>query len=88
MNEYAVYHQPESRFAYALDPNTLSITLRVAASDKLDSVEILYNTKYDFTRERFTVPMHVSACDGKFSYYRAVVRLTAVRFASVFSVTE
>ena len=47
MNKYAIYHQPESRYAYALSTNELLITLRVASNDVFDSVEILYNNKYD-----------------------------------------
>ncbi len=88
MNKYAVYHQPESRFAYAADPHTLVITLRMAASDKPERVEILYNNKYDFTHERFSVPMRAAACDGVFSYYRVRIALSDVRFAYVFKITE
>lgn len=88
MNKYAVYHQPESRFAYALSANTLSITLRVSSNDKLDRVEILYNNKYDFTKEYFILPMTKYASDGTYSYYRIDIMLSDVRFAYIFRIIE
>ena len=42
MNEYAIYHRPESEYAYALDENTLRIILRVAAGENFSRAELLY----------------------------------------------
>lgn len=46
MNEYAIYHRPESEYAYALDDRTLRIILRVAENERRElTVELLYNNK-------------------------------------------
>ena len=88
MNKYAIYHQPESRFAYALSANKLLITLRVAANDVFDSIEILYNNKYDFTKKYNVQLMKRELCDGTFAYYRINIELSDVRFAYIFRITE
>lgn len=88
MNEYAIYHRPESEYAYALDDCTLRIVLRVAENERLSSVELLYNNKYDFTKRRNAVAMKLCASDGVFAYYGADVTLTDVRFAYIFKLTD
>ena len=88
MNKYAVFHKPESNFAYAVSRDRLAVTLRVAANDKLDKVEILYNNKYDFTKKRSTASMARYAEDGIFAYYRAEITLPDARFAYIFKIYE
>ncbi|MDE7158900.1 MAG: alpha amylase N-terminal ig-like domain-containing protein, partial [Clostridiales bacterium] len=88
MNRYAIFHKPESNFAYAVADNTLKIVLRVAADDKLDKVELLYNNKYDFTKKRYTCPMRRYVTDGIFGYYSAEITLPDARFAYIFQITE
>ncbi|MDE6373006.1 MAG: alpha amylase N-terminal ig-like domain-containing protein, partial [Clostridia bacterium] len=87
MNRYALFHQPESRFAYASAGNGLTIILRASARDKA-TVEILYNNKYAFTKKRFERSMAKCADDGIFAYYRADFTLPDPRFAYVFRLTE
>lgn len=88
MNEYAIYHKPESNFAYALNGNEVAVILKVAADDKFDGVEILYNNKYDFTKKRSAAPLLRYAEDGLFAYYRADIRLPDARLAYIFRITE
>ncbi len=88
MNKYAIFHKPESNFAYATSSNRLAIVLRVAANDKLDKVEILYNNKYRFTKTRSAVTMERYAEDGIFCFYRAEITLPDARFAYIFRITE
>ena len=88
MNEYAIYHRPESEYAYALDNRTLRIVLRVAENERLQAVELLYNNKYDFTERRNTVEMKLCASDGVFAYYGVNVTLADVRFAYIFKIKE
>ncbi|MDE6411882.1 MAG: glycoside hydrolase family 13 protein [Clostridia bacterium] len=88
MNRYAIFHKPESNFAYAATKNTLTLILRVAADDKFDQVEILYNNKYDFTKKRYACKMRYVASDGIFGYYRADITLPDARFAYIFRITE
>lgn len=88
MNKYAVFHQPESNYAYAKSDDELAIILRVSANDKPDPVEILFNNKYDFTKRRTALAMRPYAQDGTFAYYRADVKLSDARFAYIFRITE
>lgn len=88
MNKFAVYHKPESNFAYAVSDNRLRIILRVAANDKLDKVEILYNNKYAFTKKRHVCEMQRCATDGVFGYFSAYITLPDARFAYIFRITE
>lgn len=88
MNEYAIYHRPESEYAYALDENTLRIILRVAAGENFSHAELLYNNKYDFTKTRSHTEMHLVSTDGLFDYYGTDISLTDVRFAYIFKLYE
>lgn len=88
MNKYALYHRPDSNFAYATEDKKLVIVLRTAANDKFDKVEILYNNKYDFTKKRSAAQLSRCACDGLFAYYRAEFTLSDLRFAYIFRLTE
>lgn len=88
MNRYAIYHKPESNFAYAVNNNEIALILKVAANDKPDGVEILYNNKYDFTKSRATAQMTRCACDGLFAYYRADIKVPDARLAYIFRITE
>ncbi len=88
MNRYALFHQPESRYAYASAGNRLTIILRTSAKDSFGKVEILYNNKYDFTKKRCSSDMFKCADDGIFAYYRAEFTLSDVRFAYIFRITE
>ena len=88
MNKYAVFHKPESNFAYAFAGNKLKVILRLAACDKPDIVEILYNNKYDFTKNRCVREMTRFAEDGIFAYYRSDITLQDARFAYIFRISE
>lgn len=88
MNKYAVFHKPESNYAYAKSRDTLVIVLRVAANDRADKVEILYSNKYNFTKTRSCISMARYAEDGVFAYYRAEITLPDARFAYIFRITE
>ncbi len=87
MNKYAIFHQPESRYAYALSDNKLRIILRTA-HEKFGSVEILYNNKYDFTKHRNTAVMTKFAETELFDYYKADFTLADVRLAYVFLISQ
>ncbi len=88
MNVYAIFHKPESNYAYASSNDTLTVILRVAANDNPNKVEILYNNKYDFTKKRYASDMRRISSDGVFAYYRADITLADARFAYIFRITE
>ena len=85
MNKYALFHQPDSRYAYALGEKSFRIILRTA-HEKFGKIEILYNNKYDFTKHRETAIMTKFAEDGLFDYYKADFELSDVRLAYVFRI--
>ena len=88
MNEYAIFHKPESSYAYAVADDRLKIVLRVAEDDEIENVELLYNNKYDFTKKRYTCQMQRYVTDGIFGYYSAEITLPDARFAYIFRITE
>lgn len=88
MIKEAVFHQPESQYAYAPAADSLRIVLRVAASDEIDGVELVYNNKYDFTTSRSRAAMKRCAEDSVFAYYRADLKLYDVRLAYIFRINE
>lgn len=88
MNKFAIYHKPESNYAYAASDKRITLTLRVAAGDRPDKVEILYNNKYDFTKRRFVREMRRFAENGVFGYFRADITLPDARFAYIFRIEE
>ncbi len=87
MNRYAVFHRPESCFAYPVAGDRLRVVLRVSAQDELDKVELLYNNKYDFTKKFDTCRMDRCVTDGVFAYHIAEITLPDARFAYIFRIT-
>lgn len=88
MNKYAIFHKPESNYAYAATFDTIVVTLRVARNDRFERVEILYNNKYEFTKRRYISEMQRCADDGVFAYFRTEIVLSDLRFAYIFRITE
>ena len=70
MLEQAIYHQPDSQYAYALTETKVALRLRTARSDVLQ-VCVLYGGKYDFARRRLRAPMRLSYTDRLYNYYTA-----------------
>ena len=84
MKNYAIFHKPESEYAFAKDDRTLRILLRLARDEEYESVSILYNNKYDFTRYRYSGEMSKEFSDELFDYYAFEIKLNDVRFAYIF----
>lgn len=88
MNIHALYHKPESEYAYATSENSLRIVLRTARGERLDAVRLLYDTKYDFIYRRAAANMEKKFSDKLFDYYISDFTLADVRFAYIFELTE
>lgn len=86
MNIQAVFHRSECEYAYALDEHTLKIVLRTAAGEKISSIHLLYNNKYDFTKHTDSVELRFFTTDGLFDYYSVDVELSDLRFAYIFKI--
>lgn len=87
MQEYAIYHQPESQYAYAKSEHIVALRLRTAKSDRI-SVRVLYGGKYDFARKHKACEMTLGYSDRLFNYYVADVYLTDVRLVYIFEIEE
>ena len=72
MQEQAMYHKPETQYAYALSENSVALRLRTAKEDTPE-VSVLYGGKYDFARKRREKAMRLCCSDRLFNYYTAYV---------------
>lgn len=87
MNKHAIYHRPESNYCFAVSKSRLTLRVRFAKGEKLDSLSVLYNTKYDIATERYREEMSFLCSDGDYDYYFATLDLHDARVAYVFEFT-
>ena len=87
MQEQALFHKPDTQYAYALSENRVALRLRTAKEDT-PSVRVLYGGKYDFAQERRSVPMSRSSSDRLYNYYTVCLTLADVRLVYVFVLEE
>ncbi len=87
MNLQAIYHRPESNYCFAVSPTKLTLRIRFAKGEKLDSVAVLHNTKYDIASKQFKSQMPLAFSDGLFDYYSVTLDLSDRRIAYVFEIT-
>lgn len=88
MNKGAVFHQPDSRYCFAISDSELVIRLRMAKEDKDTEVSLIYSPKYQFheSQEKITVP-YVGA-DSLHAYFEITMALEDTRFAYVFYLSD
>ncbi len=80
MQTAALYHTPDRRFCYALEPGRFLIRLCTAADD-LRRVTLHMQDKYipvKYQDTRTSQPMEKVASDGIHDYYEAVIRIDMV----------
>lgn len=87
MQEQAMYHKPETQYAYAISENQVALRLRMAREDT-PVVRVLYGGKYDFAQKRYSVPMSLTYSDRLYNYYTATLKLADVRLVYVFVLEE
>ena len=87
MQEQAMYHKPETQYAYALSENSVALRLRTAKEDTPE-VSVLYGGKYDFAQKRREKAMRLCCSDRLFNYYTAELELSDVRLVYVFRIRE
>lgn len=87
MQEQAMYHKPETQYAYALSENSVALRLRTAKEDTPE-VSVLYGGKYDFARKRREKAMRLCCSDRLFNYYTTELELSDVRLVYVFRIRE
>lgn len=86
MNIPAIYHRAESNYCFALDDKTVVLRIRFAKGEQLDSVSVLYNTKYDIAKQQFRQKLNHICDDSVYSYYGTVLNLADSRLAYVFEI--
>ena len=84
MNIHAIYHEPDSRFCFPTDEKTVEITLRTAAGEKIERVELVYGSKYDFYLKQNTALMKKKYTDDLYDWYFYRLSLEDVRLVYIF----
>ena len=84
MNKHAIYHRPESNYCFAIDEKTVVLRIRFAKDEKLNSLSVLYNSKYDIAKVQYRADMPFLCTDGAYDYYCATVKLRDPRLSYVF----
>ncbi len=88
MNLQAIYHKPESSYCFAPEQKKLTLRIRFAKGEGLDSVAVLYNNKYHIAQRQFRQKMRLALSDGLFDYYSATLCLTDSRVSYVFEIVR
>ena len=90
MNQAAIYHRPESEYAYLYDQDTMHIRLRTAKDD-IQSVTVLKGDPYLIDSERWyrqEVPMQKIASTELFDYWQLVTTATFHRLQYGFHLVD
>lgn len=71
LNPATIYHRPRGSWAYAIDNNTIRITLR-AGKNSIKTIKVIHYDKYRQS-EKYEIPMKKVVCDGTFDYWQCEV---------------
>lgn len=88
MNEQGMLHIPDSRFCFSLNTRNLILRLRVDRRDKIEKVEVIYESKYVIQQKQQCREMERKYEDRLFAYYEILLPLEDVRFAYLFRIWE
>ncbi len=86
MNNAVIYHRAESNYCFALDTKTVVLRIRFAKGECIDSVSVLYNTKYEFSTKQYRQQLSFLCTDEFFDYYSTVLHLQDSRLAYIFEI--
>ncbi|MCL2051517.1 MAG: glycoside hydrolase family 13 protein [Lachnospiraceae bacterium] len=88
MNKEAVLHTPSSKYCFALNENTVILRLRIARTDEVDSVSVIYGGKYDFYMKQKRLPLTKAYTDNLFCYYQTELKLDDIRLVYIFEIAH
>ncbi|NYV27603.1 alpha-glycosidase [Streptobacillus felis] len=88
MNKAGFYHEPVSRYCFAINDNELVIRLRIDKKDKNKEVYFIYGKKYDFYLKRNEKRIYVKYEDDTYAYFEFNIKLEDVRLAYVFKMVD
>ncbi|WP_161980833.1 glycoside hydrolase family 13 protein [Streptococcus sp. S784/96/1] len=88
MNRAAIYHEPDSRYCFAISDKMLVIRLRLAKEDKDAQITLVYGMKYEYYKRQQRIPLPFVGCDHLHAYYEICLPLEDVRLAYIFHVKQ
>lgn len=86
MNRAAIFHEPDSRYCFAISDKTLVIRLRLAKEDKDAQITLVYGMKYEYHNQQQRLSMPFVGCDHLHAYYEIALPLEDVRLAYIFHI--
>ena len=81
---FAIEHIPISEYAYALDPHTLRLVLKVQKGEPFKEIGVLWNNKYNFAKNRNFARMKQYGSDGLYDVYLCDITSSDVRLPMSF----
>lgn len=87
MNKHAIYHLPQTPWAYPEDESTLTLRLR-AASDDIRRVTVFYKDRYDWTGPWCEADLEIMATTELFTFWTTQLRLRRNRYRYFFELED
>lgn len=85
MDRHSIFHITDTPYAYALDGNTLSLTLKVGAGEA-KRCGVFFKDRYDWENPFQMREMEKKDSDGLFDYYRTTVNVDGNRYRYFFGI--
>ncbi len=87
MNQFALLHEADSKYCFAIKNDEIIIRLRASKEDKID-VFLVYGPKYEFHNNRYKAKMKIQYEDSLYKYYEKKLKLKDLRLAYIFEIYE
>lgn len=87
MNKHAIYHLPDTPWAYPRDENTLALRIRTASQD-MDRVTVFYKDRYDWVGPWCEKDLEVMAQTDLFTYWTTDLSLHRDRYRYFFELED
>lgn len=87
MNKHAVYHIPDTPYAYGRDMDTLTVRLKVAKND-VNICKIYYKDRYDESSPFECKEMYITAETDLFSFFQEDISLFRNRYKYFFELVD
>ncbi len=87
MNKHAIYHVPDTPYAYGKDIDTLTVRLKVAKDD-VNVCKIFYKDRYDESNPFEYKELEITAETDLFSFYQGDISLFRNRYKYFFELVD
>lgn len=87
MNKHAIYHIPDTPYAYSKDMDTLTVRLKVAKDDVV-SCKVYYKDRYDESNPFEVKDMKITAETELFSFFQEDISLFRNRYRYFFELVD